>query len=84
MPALAVAAVQDATKVGPVVTVSQVTSEDIEQLPTGTGVHVSELALHERSCDVLWRTCVVLKVVCAVLCSCWLVLPSVCEVALRV
>ena len=71
LPALAVAAVQLATKVGPVVTVSQVMSAVAEQLPTGTGVQVSEAALHERSCEVLWRTCEVLRFTWEVLCSSW-------------
>ena len=84
LPALALAAVQLATRVGPVVTVSQVMSLVAEQLPTGTGVQVSEAALHERSCDVLWRTCEVLRFTWDVLCSSWNVLVSVCDVLRRI
>jgi hypothetical protein len=60
---LAEAAVQLATSVGPVVTVSQVMVPPGVQLPTGTGVQISVLASHERSCEVLCRTWVVLSVI---------------------
>jgi hypothetical protein len=80
LPGLAEAGVQLATSVGPVVTVSQVMPPPGVQLPTGTGVHSSVPASHERSCDVLCRTCVVLSVSCDVLALIWLVLPVICDV----
>jgi hypothetical protein len=72
---------QLATRVGPVVTVSQVMLPPGVQLPTAVGVHSSVEALQERSCDVLLRTwlvqmfsCDVLSMICDVLSVAWLVL----------
>ena len=70
---LAGSLVQLATRVGPVVTVSQVMLPPGVQLPTAVGVHSSVLASQERSCEVLLRTWLV------VICSCE-VLATICEV----
>jgi hypothetical protein len=73
-------ALQLATRVGPVVTVSQVMPPPGVQLPTGTGVQSSVPASQDRNCDVLWRTWLVLSCSCDVLAVIWLVLPTICAV----
>ena len=80
MAALAVAGVQLATSVGPVVVVWQVMRPPGVQLPTGTGVQRSVEASQELICEVLWRCCSVLACNCDVELLYWTVLCLVCVV----
>ena len=62
------------------VTVSQVMLPAGVQLPTGTGVHSSVMASHDRSCDVLCWTREVWMFSCDVLRLTWKVLSKFCDV----
>ena len=77
---LALAGVQLATRVGPVVTVSQWNPMVGTHVPVGTEVQVSPVSAQMLVCEVLLRTCWVDIVVCDVPCSSWKVLRSVCWV----
>src|SRR5678816_3908410 len=77
---LALAGVQLATRVGPVVTVSQWKPPPGTQVPVGTELQVSPVSAQMLVCEVLLRTCEVDTVICDVPCSSWKVLVSVCEV----
>jgi len=77
---LALAGVQLATRVGPVVTVSQWKPAVGTQVPVGTELQVSPVSAQMLVCEVLLRTCCVDTVVCDVPCSSWKVLRRVCWV----
>lgn len=77
---LALAGVQLATRLGPVVTVSQWKPAVGTQVPVGTELQVSPVSAQMLVCEVLRRTCWVLSVTWDVLCSSWNVLRSVCVV----
>jgi len=79
---LALAGVQLATRVGPVVTVSQWKPPPGTQVPVGTELQVSPVSAQMLVCEVLLRTCWVDTVVCDVPCSSWKVLLRFCWVEL--
>ena len=77
---LALAGVQLATRVGPVVTVSQWKPPPGTHVPVGTELQVSPVSAQMLVCEVLLRTCEVVTVVWEVPCSSWNVLVRVCWV----
>ena len=79
----AVAGVQLATRVGPVVLVWQVIKPPETQVPGATGAQSSVLASHLMDCEVLWLTLLVEAVICEVLCLTCNVLTLSCELLSR-